>query len=308
MIKARVRFPGRTLGAMLIGLTLVVATAGLSGASPAGGGGGKGSLTIGSKNLPGAQILGQVYGQALAKDGYDISYKENLGPTEVVFAALQNGDIDMYPEYMNTVVQTQISGNGGSDVNQVKSELDSLLQGQGIVATKPAPAVDVNGFYVTKKTAGKYKLKTMSDLVKVAPRLTFGGPPECQDRPLCLGTTEQQLYGLQFKEVKKLDVGGPVTVKALQDGDIQVGELFTGSSVIPKDAVLLKDDKGLQGADNPVVLVKQDKNTPELDAAIDKVSAKITTKQYRKMTLAVQNDKEDPKDVATTFLKDQKLT
>jgi osmoprotectant transport system substrate-binding protein len=306
MIKARVRFPGRTLGAMLIGLTLVLATAGLSGASPAGGGG-KGSLTIGSKNLPGAQVLGQVYGQALAKDGYQISYKENLGPTEVVFAALQNGDIDLYPEYLNTVDQF-LGGNGGSDVNQVKSETDALLASMGIVATTPAPAVDVNGFYVTKKTADKYKLKTMSDLKKVASKLTFGGPPECQDRPLCLGDTEQQLYGLQFKEVKKLDTGGPVTVKALQDGNIQVGELFTGSSVIPKGVVLLKDDKGLQGADNPVVLVKESKNTPELDATLNKVSAKITTAQYRKMTLAVQNEKQDPSDVAKTFLKNNKLS
>jgi osmoprotectant transport system substrate-binding protein len=102
-------------------------------------------------------------------------------------------------------------------------------------------------------------------------------------------------------------VGGPVTVKALEDGDIQVAILFTGSSVIPKDAVLLKDDKGLQGADNPLVLVRQDKNTPELDAAIDKVSAKLTTRQYRRMTLAVQNDKEDPADVAEEFVKAQKL-
>jgi osmoprotectant transport system substrate-binding protein len=291
---------------MLIGLTLVLAAPALSGASPSQGGN-KGSLTMGSKNLPGAQVLGQVYGQALAKDGYQMSYKENLGTTEVVFAALQNGDIDLYPDYMNTVVQF-LGGTGGADVTQVKSELDTLLQGKGIVATTPAPAVDVNGFYVTKKTASKYKLKTMSDLTKVAPKLTFGGPPECQDRDLCLGPKSQQIYGLQFKEVKKLDVGGPVTVKALEDGDIQVGELFTGSSVIPKDTVLLKDDKGLQGADNPVVLVKQDKNTPELDATLNKVSAKITTKQYRKMTLAVQNEKKDPKDVAATFLKDNKLT
>jgi osmoprotectant transport system substrate-binding protein len=307
MIKARMRFPGRTLGAMLIGLTLVVATAGLSSASPAGGGGSKGSLTLGSKNLPGAQVLGQVYGQALEKDGYEVSYKENLGTTEVVFAALESGDIDLYPEYLNTVVQFA-GGTGGADVNQVKTELDSLLASRGIVATTPAPAVDVNGFYVTKKTAKKYKLKTVSDLTAQASKLTFGGPPECEQRPLCLGDTSQQKYGLQFKEVKKLDVGGPVTVKALQDGDIQVGILFTGSSVIPKDAVLLRDDQGLQGADNPVVLVKQDKNTPELDAAVDKVSAKITTRQYRKMTLAVQNDKEDPKDVAEEFLKSQKVT
>jgi osmoprotectant transport system substrate-binding protein len=306
MIKVRMRFPGRALGAMLIGLTLVVATAGMGSADPTAQGGSKGSLTMGSKNLPGAQVLGQVYGQALQKDKYQISYKENLGATEVVFAALESGDLDLYPEYLNTVVQF-LGGNGGSDVNQVKAELDTLLQSRGIVATTPAPAVDVNGFYVTKKTASKYKLKTMSDLAKVANKLTFGGPPECEQRPLCLGDASQQKYGLQFKEVKKLDVGGPVTVKALEDGNIQVAELFTGSSVIPKGAVLLKDDKGLQGADNPLVLVRQDKYTPELGQAIDKVSAKITTKQYRKMTLAVQDKKQDPADVAKQFLKDNKL-
>jgi osmoprotectant transport system substrate-binding protein len=306
MIKVRMRFPGRTLGAMLLGLTLVVATAGMSGADSTAQGGNKGALTMGSKNLPGAQVLGQVYGQALQKNGYSMSYKENLGSTEVVFAALESGDLDLYPDYLNTVVQF-LGGNGGSDVTQVKAELDSLLQSRGIVATTPAPAVDVNGFYVQKKTATKYKLKTVSDLKRVANKLTFGAPPECEQRPLCLGDTEQQKYGLQFKEVKKLDTGGPVTVKALEDGNIQVAVLFTGSSVIPKDAVLLKDDQGLQGADNPLVLVRQDKYTPELGAAIDKVSAKITTKQYRTMTLAVQNQKKDPADVAKQFLKDNKL-
>ena len=61
--------------------------------------------------------------------------------------------------------------------------------------------------------------------------LVFGGPPECLERPLCLGDKEQELYGLDFKEVKKLDPGGPVTVKALQDGTIDVGLLFTGRYV-----------------------------------------------------------------------------
>ena len=307
MTKASMKVPGRALGAVLIGLTLVLAVPAIGSATPQGGGGSKGSLTIGSTNVAGDQVLGQVYGQALQKDGYQMSYKENLGTREVVFPALESGEIDVFPDYQDTLAAF-LGGTGGSDVNQVKSELDGLLASRGIVATTPAPAVDVNGFYVTKKTAKKYKLKNVSDLTAQASKLTFGGPPECEQRDRCLGPQAQQLYGLQFKEVKKLDVGGPVTVKALEDGDIQVGILFTGSSTIPKDAVLLKDDKSLQGADNVVVLVKQDKFTPELGTAIDKVSAKITTKQYRKMVLAVQNDKEDPKDVASTFLKSQKLT
>jgi glycine betaine/choline ABC-type transport system substrate-binding protein len=156
------------------------------------------------------------------------------------------------------------------------------------------------------KTQGRGVLErsTGQELVIDRPRAT---EITVIDRPLCLGDTSQQLYALQFKEVKKLDTGGPVTVKALEDGNVQVAELFTGSSVIPKDAVLLKDDKGLQGADNPVVLIKDSKNTPQLDATLNKVSAKITTAQYRKMTLAVQNQKQDPADVAKTFLKNNKL-
>ncbi len=133
--------------------------------------------------------------------------------------------------------------------------------------------------------------------------LVFGGPPECQERPLCLGDTEKSLYNLDFKEVKKLDVGGPITVKALQDGTIQVGLLFTGSSVIDKDFVLLEDDKGLQPADNPTAIINKSKATPDVVAIIDAVNKKITLDEYNKMALSVFNDKEDPSTVAGDFLK-----
>jgi osmoprotectant transport system substrate-binding protein len=135
----------------------------------------------------------------------------------------------------------------------------------------------------------------------------FGGPPECQERSLCLGDTEKQLYNLQFKEVKKLDVGGPVTSKALKDGDIQVGELFTGSSVIDPDFVLLKDDKGLQPADNPFALIRADKTSDDITRIIDAVTAKMTLEEYNKMATSIDADKIDPKEAAQTFLKDNGL-
>ncbi len=103
--------------------------------------------------------------------------------------------------------------------------------------------------------------------------------------------------------MKKLDAGGPITVKALEDGDIDVALLFTGSSVIPKDAVLLKDDKGLQPADNVVFLVKKDKANAATMKVLNAVSAKLTTAAYNKMSLDISENKEDPADVATAFLK-----
>jgi osmoprotectant transport system substrate-binding protein len=260
------------------------------------------SLTVGSKDFSGAQAISQAYGQALENKGYDISFKDNLGATEIVYKALENGDLDGYADYQGTLL-TYLGGTpSGSSADTYKA-LTAKLAGTGIVASKPAPAVDVHGFYVTKATAKKYKLTKVSDLKKVAPKLTFGGPPECEQRPLCLGDTSQQLYGLKFSEVKKLDAGGPITVQALEDGDIDVGLLFTGSSVIPKDAVLLTDDKALQPADNPVFLVKKDKATAAAMKTLNAVSAKLTTAAYNKMSLDISENKQDPSDVAGAFLK-----
>ena len=277
-------------------LLLVVAlSAGVAGAQSK-------SLTVGSKDFAGAQAISQAYGQALENKGYDISFKDNLGATEIVYKALQNGDLDGYADYQGTLL-TYLGGTPTGSSSTTYAALQDKLKGTDIVASKPAPAVDVNGFYVSKATAKKYKLTNVSDLKKVASKLSFGGPPECEQRPLCLGDTAQKLYGLQFSDVKKLDAGGPITVKALEDGDIRVALLFTGSSIIPKDAVLLKDDKGLQPADNPVFLIKKDKANAATMKILNSVSAKLDTAAYNKMSLDISENKQDPSDVAAAFLK-----
>lgn len=264
------------------------------------------SLTFGSKDFGGAQAVSHAYGQYLESQGYDITYKDNIGPTETVFPALESGDIDLYADYQGTLL-TFLKGEPTGDKAETYTALQQALEGGKVVAVEPSDAVDVNGFYVTKATADKYHLAKVSDLTAVAPELVFGGPPECSERPLCLGDKSQELYGLKFKEVKKLDPGGPITTKALDDGTIQVGLLFTGSSVISDDYVLLEDDKLLQPADNAIVLVNKTKNTKELDADLNKVTAVLDTEAYNKMALAVQNDKVDPSDAANQFLKDAGL-
>lgn len=269
------------------------------------------SLTVGSKDFTGAQAVSQAYGQALENHHYDISFKDNLGATEVVYQALLRGDVDGYADYQGTLL-TYLGGTPTGDSATTYKALTDQLAGTGIQASKPAPAVDVNGFYVTKATAKKYHLDSVSDLARVDDELSFGGPPECEDRPLCLGASDtgpsqQQLYGLEFSAVKKLDAGGPITAKALEDGDVDVALLFTGSSVIPKDAVLLTDDKALQPADNPVFLVRKDKATPATMRILNRVSAKLSTRAYNRMSLDISQRKEDPPDVATAFLEHHDL-
>jgi osmoprotectant transport system substrate-binding protein len=300
------RTRARRRRAIVAGLTLAVTLGLVATATAAPAGAASKSLTVGSKNFSGAQALSQAYGQALQAKGYDISFKDNIGPTEIVYKALQNGDLDGYADYQGTLLE-YLGGNATGNTNTTYAALLAKLKGTGIVVSKPAPAVDVNGFYVLKSTAKKYKLKNVSDLTKVASKLTFGGPPECQDRDLCLGAKSKQLYNLQFKDVKKLDAGGPITENALSGGDIDVGLLFTGSSVIPKDAVLLVDDKGLQPADNPVFLMRKGVATAAALKIVNAVSAKMTTAAYNKMSLDISEKKEDPSDVASAFLKSAKL-
>jgi osmoprotectant transport system substrate-binding protein len=288
----------RRLGALLVGVAIVGATAGIAGAAGP-------SLTVASQNFPGAQVLSQAWGQALKAKGYDVTFKDSLGPREVVYPALKNGQIDAESEFQGTLL-TFLGGTPTTNSQTTYKALVAKLAGTGLVASAPAPAVDVNGFFVMKKTASKYKLKTVSDLAKVAPKLSFGGPQECEVRPLCLGAREQQLYGLKFKDVKKLDSGGPITVSSLANGDIDVGLLFTGESV-PKGAVLLADNKNLQPSDNPVFLIRKDKATPALLKLVDGVSAKITTQALSNMVSQVQDQKQDPATVAANFLKKNKL-
>ncbi len=180
-------------------------------------------------------------------------------------------------------------------------------RGTGITVSDPAPAVDVNGFYVSRKTAKKYRLRTVSDLAKVAPKLTIGAPPECPIRPLCLGDTSQRVYGLKFAHVAPIDPAGSATQRALTFGSIDVAVLFTGSSVLPKNAVLLRDDKGLQPADNPVLVMREAAATSDTVRVVDKVSAAVTTDAYNAMSLAISRDRDDPTEIAARFLADHSL-
>jgi osmoprotectant transport system substrate-binding protein len=295
---------------MLISLALFLAACGSSSKSSSGtpttSGTHASAIVIGQKDFAGAQLLSQLYGQALAAKNFTVSYK-NLGPTEVTYPALKRGQIDLYGEYQGTLL-TYLKGNPTGDASATNVALKAKLLPDSIKASSASDALDVNGFYVKKATATKYHLTNLSDLTAVAPQLTFGGPAECQVRPLCLGTTEQSLYNLKFKSVKKLDAGGPITNTALKDGSIDVGLLFTGSSVIDPDFQLLTDDKGLQPADNAIAVWRMSADSPALIAVINAVNAKLDTAAYNEMALKIFNDKQDPQDVAKTWLKDNGLT
>lgn len=141
----------------------------------------------------------------------------------------------------------------------------------------------------------------------VASQLVLGGPPECPERPFCLPGLKET-YGIEFQDFKPLDIGGPLTVKALKGGQIDVGLLFsTSSAIVANDFVLLEDDQSLQTAENIVPLVTE-KVDDETAALLDEVSAALTTENITELNGRVELDQEDPADVAADFLEQEGIS
>jgi|SRR5579884_1384680 len=292
---------------------VVLASPSAAAASPVAAGGPKPTVKIGSANFPENVVLGELYAQMLEANGYTVDRHLNLGTREIIEPALESGQIDMYPEYIATMlafVSKDPNLQASSDPATTFKNLQTALQPKNITVLNYAQAQDENGFAVTQDTAQKYNLKNMSDLAPVASQLVLGGAPECPQRPFCLPGL-QQTYGLQFKDFKPLDAGGPLTVQALQSGDIDVGELFTTDpNISAMNFVELNDDKHLQLSDNvaPVVRNQILSQGPDIQTLCNQVSAKLTTNDLIDLNKSVELDHQDPKDVAAAYLKQQGLT
>jgi osmoprotectant transport system substrate-binding protein len=171
--------------------------------------------------------------------------------------------------------------------------------------SSPTPAASTPASEAPSQSAG-----TSPSGATLASTLVLGGPPECPQRPFCaLGL--EKTYGLTFKEFKPLDAGGPITVEAVRNGQVDVGLLFTSDpSIAANGFVLLADDKQLQLADNLVPIVRQAvlDATPAVADVLNGWTAKITQEVLTDLNKQVSVDQKDPKDVAKAWLAANGLT
>ena len=285
-----------------VAAAFLLSACGGSSSSTSSGGGNKGTITVAGFNFSESSILANIYGKALAKKGWTVKYKLNLGAREVVEPALEKGDIDLYPGYAATET-VFLKGTATPDAAATVSALNALLKPKNLLATTPSAAQDENGFVMTTAGAAKFgNPKSLSDLKAQNGKLVMGGPPECPTRPFCeKGLIDK--YGLQFKDFKALDAGGPLTKAALDQGNIDLGLVFTSDGAIKaKNYVLLKDDLGLQNADNVTPIVRTATVNGDAQAILNDVSSKLTTADLADMNKQVDIDKSDPDQVAATWL------
>jgi osmoprotectant transport system substrate-binding protein len=298
-------FRSSALGAVLFALTLIAAAC----AEEEPGGGGqpageeKGSVTVGGVAFAENQIVAEMYSQVLENAGYEVEKQLTLESREVLQPAIESGEIDLAPEYLSSLLlfldpEAETSG----DPEEVRATLEPLLEEKGETLLESAPASDTNALVVTAETAEQHDLVSTSDLAAVAGDLTLGGPPECPERPFCIPGF-QQVYGIEFGDFRPLDVGGPLTVEALDQGEVDVALLFSTSGVIQdKGWVVLEDDKALQNAEHITPVVRTEVLDDEITTLLNEVSATLTDELLIELNGKVETSGENPALVATAHL------
>jgi osmoprotectant transport system substrate-binding protein len=266
------------------------------------------TIRLASFDFPESELLAQLYGQALGQHGFPVEQVVQLGAREVVAPALEQGKVDMVPEYLGSALNFLNDRDrvATADPALTHARLEQAFAPRGVSVLAYAPAQDRNGFVVSGDLARRHGLEKLSDLAPMARRLSLGGPPECAQRALCLKGLED-VYKLQFARFEPMP-SRDVTAAALGTGEIDVGMIDTTDPNLLRpgaDLVQLADDKRLQPADNVVPVVRReivDAYGPPLVRLVNAVSAKLSTADLTSLNRQVA-DGQPAAQVATAWLR-----
>jgi osmoprotectant transport system substrate-binding protein len=291
------------IAASLLGLTACgssddpLASSAPTGSASASGAAG-GPIVVGGANFSESTLLAEIYAGALKAKGIDATTKPNIGSREIYLRALEDNSVQVFPEYTGALAFNYDKEYTGTDPDEVYQHVQQVLPKSLVVLDKSA-AEDNDSMVVTKKTATEKNLKTVDDLKAVAGDLTLTAPPEFKERPQGIPGLEKT-YGITFKSFRPLT--GQGIVQALKNGQADVANIYsTDPAIAANDFVALEDTKKNFGSQNIVPLVRADR-AEEVKAALNAVSAKLTTEAISDMLKQTDIDKKDPKAVAAEFL------
>jgi osmoprotectant transport system substrate-binding protein len=266
-------------------------------------------IQVGSKDFTEQFIIGEMYALVLEKAGFQVERKLNLGGTPVAQAALQSGEIDLYPEYTGTGLLTVLKLPVSSDPKQVFDTVSAEYKKRFNLAwLDPAPMNNTQALAMTEAGAKKYEIKTISDMAKQANQLTLIGAPEFEVREDGLPGIKKKYGDFQLKAFKAVDSG--LRYKGLVDGEADVAVAYgTDGEISAFKLVLLEDDKQLFPPYQIAPVVRQqilDAN-PDIAKSLNALAPKLTTEIMQRLNYEVSGNQREPAEVAKEFLTQEKL-
>src|SRR6476659_10054069 len=260
-------------------------------------------VRVGSKNFTEQFVLAELYAQALEAAGIKVERKINLGGTLIAHKALEERQIDFYPEYTGTMLLAVLKQPAMSDRKAVYEKVKSEYASKGLTLLNEAPVNNTYNMVVRPETAAQYKLETLSDLAKVSKELKLGAGPEFRDRKDGLPGLKAK-YGMEFKEDLQMAIG--LRYQALKNDQIQVVNGYSTDGMIAAMKLKrLKDDKNLWPPYYVVPVVRKEvlDANPKIADVLNGTSAMIDESSMAEMNYKVDGEKMELKDVAREFLK-----
>ena len=298
----------------VLGVAILVAAAGIvidrAAAAPA--------VVVASKIDTEGALLGNLILAMLGQNGITVRDRLQLGPTNIVRAAILAGQIDIYPEY---------TGNGARFFHRESDPVwKSWAKGYAAVAAldrsrnhliwlAPAPANNTWVIAVRRDLAERAGLKTVGDFARYVNdggHIYLAASAEFVESPSALPTFEAA-YGFRLGDRQLLTLSGgntAATLRAAAEGMSGVNAAMaygTDGAIAALDLVALADDKGAQivYAPAPVVRAAVLAAHPQIRTLLDPVFDGLTLTTLQQLNARIAVDGEDPRRVATGYLRSQ---
>ena len=257
------------------------------------------TLIVGSQDYYSNEIIAEAYAQALEGAGFTVDRQLRIGQREVYMPEIEAGAIDVFPEYTGNLLQYLDADATARSTDEVYTALQTALP-SGLRALEQAPATDQDSYVVTTAFASEHSVASIGDLAGVTP-LVLGGNSELQTRPY--GPTGlQQTYGVTVSFTPIEDSGGPLTVKALTDGTIQLANIYSSDpSLANGDLTVLADPAGLFLSSHVVPLASS-RVSAEAASVLNSVSAALDASDLIEMNRASTQEQKSASQIARDWL------
>jgi osmoprotectant transport system permease protein len=264
-------------------------------------------VVVASKPFGESYLLAEMFSQLLESRGFSVDRKPGLGATEIAFGALRTDAIDVYPEYTGTgliaILHDTLPDSVAADPRAVFTHVARRFA--DLYHVRWLPPLGFQNTYaiaVTRSTASRYHLRTLSDLARESPHLTAGFTADFIGRSDGL-VGLSRVYGLRPRAVRPL--APAVKYQALASGAVDVIDGYSTDGLLARyDLVTLVDDKHFFPPYEAAALVSSrlDSQMPGAIAALALLSGRLDEQTMRKLNRRVEVDGEDVSRVASDEL------
>lgn len=281
----------RFLGVLGLGASVSALSAcGISGETAFGTGTQGGPIVVGSADFPESQIIAEIYAVALNQRGIAAETRPAIGAREAYIGALQEGSVGVVPDYSGNLLLYFDAESTAVTAEEIVAALPEAL-GDTLAALTPSKAENKDSMVVTAETAEELNLSSLEDLEAHTGQLVVGAPPEFAERAYGLPGLEDN-YGFTPQSFEPInDGGGPLTVKALLDDQVQIADLFsTDPAIIANALVVLEDPKNNFLPQQVLPVINGELVSYAAARVLDEVSAALTTEDLIALNTRVSGE------------------